>query len=109
MEKVKVKMLTGIAGLANPAYDLPEHSYAPEQIVMLHPKLAEAWVAGGIAQGVREKPSAPLAHIGNIPVSQEILNDAGLEHLASGAPTIDASSEVVAKSSPKTGKSSGKK
>jgi hypothetical protein len=55
--KIKVKMLTGIAGLPNPDYDLPEHSYAPEEIVMVHPTLATAWIAGGIAQAVREKPS----------------------------------------------------
>ncbi len=50
-------MLVGISGLPNPVYDLPEHSYAPEEVVMIHPKLADAWIAGGIAQAVRENNS----------------------------------------------------
>lgn len=81
MSKVKVKMLTGIAGLANPAYDLPEHSYAPEEIVMLHPKLASAWIDGGIAKAIEEDEA-------EVPASE-----------------IDATSEVAAKSSPKPGRS----
>ena len=55
MSKTKVKMLTGISGLPNPAYDLPEHSYAPGEVVSIHPKLASAWIQGGIAEAVREK------------------------------------------------------
>ena len=57
MTKTKVKMLTGIAGNANPAYDLPEHSYQPEQIVDLHPDLAGYWIAAGIAEA-HKPPSA---------------------------------------------------
>ena len=56
MKKTKVKMLTGIAGNANPVYDLPEHSYQPEQIVELHSDLAGYWIAGGIAEA-RESPA----------------------------------------------------
>jgi hypothetical protein len=57
MPKIKVKMLTSIAGLANPAYDLPEHGYQQDDIVELHPVLANAWIEAGIAEAVKEKDS----------------------------------------------------
>jgi len=62
MQKTKVQMLTGIAGLANPHYDLPEHSFTVDQIVEVHPTLAAAWIDGGIAKAVTEpKQSEPEA------------------------------------------------
>jgi hypothetical protein len=57
MPKIKVKMLTSIAGLANPLYDLPEHGYQQDDIVELHPTLANAWIEAGIAEAVKEKDS----------------------------------------------------
>jgi hypothetical protein len=53
--KMKVKMLTSIAGNANPRYDLPEHSFAPQQVVDLHPQLAAAWIHSGIAEEVEQQ------------------------------------------------------
>jgi hypothetical protein len=55
MKKVEVKMLTSIAGLANPMYDLPDHCYAFGDIVEVHPNLAEAWIQSGIAEAVTTK------------------------------------------------------
>jgi len=111
MAKVKVKMLTGISGLANPAYDLPEHSYAPEEVVWLHPKLADAWIAGGIAQAVREKvvPSTPAADSqpegGYILTGKDGLEfKQQLEAAISPGNVIDASSEVSAKAPAKSAK-----
>ena|SRR2546423_190068 len=72
MAKTKVKMLTGIAGLANPDYDLPEHSYAPQQEVEVDAVLAQTWIDSGLAVAIMpekapekektpSKPSAPAA------------------------------------------------
>lgn len=58
--KVKVKMLVSISGLANPAADLPEHSFVPDQIVELNAGLAAAWLAGGLAAPL-DKVSAKAA------------------------------------------------
>lgn len=61
MTKIKVKMLTGIAGRANPLYDLPDHGYQPDEIVDLHPELAKFWFAAGIAEPVAKEPKVPKA------------------------------------------------
>ena len=60
MKKVKVRMLTGIAGLPNPMYDLPEHGYAPGDIVELHPALANAWIEAHIAEAIPEEKPKPV-------------------------------------------------
>lgn len=57
MTKIKVKMLTGVAGNANPVYDLPAHGYQPDEIVEVHPELAKFWFASGLAEPV--KPQLP--------------------------------------------------
>jgi hypothetical protein len=72
MPKIKVKMLTSIAGLANPDYDLPEHGYQQEEIVELHPVLANAWIEAGIAEAFKEKdPKAGRA--GHVPSKVEVM------------------------------------
>ena len=55
MTKIKVKMLTSIAGNANPVYDLPDHGYQFGQVVELHPDLAALWIASGKAEAVEEE------------------------------------------------------
>lgn len=50
MKKIKVKMLTSISGNADGNYELESFSYGPGEIAEIHPKLAEAWIAGGIAE-----------------------------------------------------------
>ena len=104
MTKVKVKMLTGIAGNANPAYDLPEHGYSPEEIVELHPYLAERWIASGLAEAVPDEkpvkkgasgPAKPVPEPRPIspvpvepsPVAPQVVEDAGEE---SGLKTEEA-------------------
>ena len=57
--KVKVKFLTAISGLPNPAYDLGDHSFAPGDVVELHPDHAAALVAGGLAVYVQPDMGLP--------------------------------------------------
>lgn len=51
-KKTKVKILIPVAGGAEPMYDLPDFGYAPGQIVELHPKLAQIWIATGKCEAV---------------------------------------------------------
>ena len=84
MKKIKVKMLTSIAGLANPDYDLPEHGYTVGDIVELHPQLAEAWIQSGTAEAVKEKPAVstqPSAKADEVPTA----NDEGPAAISTGA------------------------
>ncbi len=53
VKKTKVKMLITVAGGADARYDLPDFGYAPGQIVELHPKLAELWIATGKAEAAQ--------------------------------------------------------
>jgi hypothetical protein len=50
MQKIKVKLLTSIAGHSDEKYDQPDFGYAPGQEVELHPDLAAAWVSSGLAE-----------------------------------------------------------
>jgi hypothetical protein len=50
MQKIKVKLLTSIAGHSDERYDQPDFGYAPGQEVELHPDLATAWVSSGLAE-----------------------------------------------------------
>jgi hypothetical protein len=47
MQKIKVKLLTSIAGHSDEQYDQPDFGYAPGEVVELHPNLAAAWVSLG--------------------------------------------------------------
>jgi hypothetical protein len=38
MQKIKVKLLTSIAGHSDEQYDQPDFGYAPGQVVELHPQ-----------------------------------------------------------------------
>jgi hypothetical protein len=49
-KKTKVRILVGIAGNAEPRYELLDFSFAPGQVTELHPKLAEIWIATGKAE-----------------------------------------------------------
>jgi len=57
MTKVKVEMLTSIAGNPEPRYGLDDFAFSPGQVVDLHPDLARAWIAGGLAKAA--VPSGP--------------------------------------------------
>jgi hypothetical protein len=53
--KVRVRILTSIAGLALPHYNIPgDFGYQPGQIVSMHPELAEAWIDSGIVERVAD-------------------------------------------------------
>lgn len=58
-KKVRVRIETSIAGAADPLYDLPEHSYKQGVIISVHPNLAEAWTASGIASYEEVAPATP--------------------------------------------------
>ena len=60
MDKIKIKLLTSIAGNAEPAYDQAEFGYAPGQIVEVHPNLAAAWIGSGLAEAVPMTEAAVL-------------------------------------------------
>lgn len=106
MTKIKVKMLTSIAGLANPDYDLPEHGFQAGDIAELHPKLAEAWVEAGIAALVHvhhKEPSvvarAPVAGdkvvtSGVAPPAAKVAPIAKMEKITVAGMDITAASEV---------------
>jgi len=47
-------MKTSIAGHAEPMYGLPDFSFRIGEIVDLDQKLAEAWIASGIAEAIKE-------------------------------------------------------
>ena len=48
--KTRVKIKQAIAGNAEPMYDLPDFGFAPGQIVALDSRLAESWIASGLAE-----------------------------------------------------------
>lgn len=61
-KKVPVRMQVSIAGHAEPTYNLDEDfSFQPNQVVELHPTLAEAWIDCGhaIAADPADVPPAP--------------------------------------------------
>lgn len=49
-KKVKVEMLTSIAGNPDPRYGPGDISFSIGEIVELHPDQAKAWIAGGLAK-----------------------------------------------------------
>lgn len=50
-KKTKIKMLTSIAGNADPRYDLThDFSFEVGKVYDVHAALAQAWIAGGIAE-----------------------------------------------------------
>jgi len=54
---MRVRMLTSIAGNANPLYGLGEFSFAPGDTPDLHKDLAKAWIACGHAEKLRKDAS----------------------------------------------------
>ena len=49
--KVRVRVLTSVAGMPMPHYGIPgQFGYQPGQVVSLHPQLAEAWINSGIVE-----------------------------------------------------------
>jgi hypothetical protein len=51
--KIKVRIKRPIAGNAEPIYDLPDFGFAPGQVVELDQRLAESWIASGVAEAVQ--------------------------------------------------------
>lgn len=49
----KVRMLVSIVGHADPRYKLEDFSFRPGDTPNLHKKLAEAWIAGGLAEPMK--------------------------------------------------------
>jgi hypothetical protein len=50
-EKLKIRFLQSIGGLADARYDLPrEWSYAPGDRATIHKTLALLWIASGVAE-----------------------------------------------------------
>ncbi len=56
---MQITMQTSIAGHADPRYGLPDFGFAPGQVVDVHPDLAAAWVAAGIAAPTPEDDPQP--------------------------------------------------
>ena len=52
---MKVRMLISIGGHAEPAYNHPEFSYSPGDVVDIDKTLAAAWIAAGHAEPVKGK------------------------------------------------------
>jgi hypothetical protein len=63
MQKIKVKLLTSIAGHSDEQYDQPDFGYAPGEVVELHPKLAAAWVSSGLAELCEEIEAAVIPEV----------------------------------------------
>lgn len=52
MKKRKIRFLTGIAGNADARYELPIFGFEAGDVTELHPDLAAAWIAAGIAEEI---------------------------------------------------------
>lgn len=63
MQKIKVKLLTSIAGHSEERYDQPDFGYAPGQVVELHPELATAWIGSGLAELYEEIEAAVMPEV----------------------------------------------
>ena len=56
---MKVKILTSIAGHADPRYDLRDFSFRPGEEADVHDELAAAWIESGVAVALPRPIVAP--------------------------------------------------
>lgn len=69
MKKVKVEMLTSIAGNPDLRYGQEDINFSIGQIVELHPDQARAYIAGGLAKAV-DGAAAPEPETTSLEVSE---------------------------------------
>jgi hypothetical protein len=96
---MKIRMLTSIAGNADPRYGLDSFSFAPNAVVDVHKNLAAAWIASGAAEKVKGNAATPEAAEAE-PVAEaaaESANEAPAETVAESAaePATEAPAETV--------------
>jgi hypothetical protein len=59
MKNRKIRFLSSIAGNEDPRYDLRTFGFQTGDLAELHPDLAAAWIASGIAEDAAPATAAP--------------------------------------------------